>query len=156
MRVERLHQLGEIGERAGQPVDLVDDDDVDPALADAIEEVLQRRPLHGAAGIAAVVEALANEPPALVRLALDIGLGGFSLRVEGIEVLFKARVGGDAGVDGAANGGGHVASPARDGSLGSRDVRARGGVPLVGSFARPLVSRRGRERRSDVRSIARR
>ncbi len=40
MRVECLHQLGEIGERARQPIDLVDDDDVDPALADAIEEVL--------------------------------------------------------------------------------------------------------------------
>jgi hypothetical protein len=58
-----------------------------------------------------------------MRLALDIGLAGFSLRVEGIEVLFKTRVGGDAGVDGATNGGGHVASPAREGSLSLCDVR---------------------------------
>ena len=29
MLVEELDQLGEVGERPGQPVDLVDDDDVD-------------------------------------------------------------------------------------------------------------------------------
>ncbi len=29
MLVEEFHQLGEVGERAGQPVDLVDDNDVD-------------------------------------------------------------------------------------------------------------------------------
>ena len=31
MGVEHLDQLGEVGERAGQPIDLVDDDDVDPS-----------------------------------------------------------------------------------------------------------------------------
>ena len=90
MRVECFHQLGEIGERARQPVDLVDDDDVGPALADAIEQTLHRRPIHGAAGIAAIVKAVANESPPSVRLALDIGLGERALRVEGIEVLFEA------------------------------------------------------------------
>ena len=35
MLVEQLHQLGEIGQRAGQAVDLVDDDDIDFAVADS-------------------------------------------------------------------------------------------------------------------------
>ena len=38
-----------IGERPRQPVDLVNDDDVDPAGPDIGEQVLQRRPLHMAA-----------------------------------------------------------------------------------------------------------
>ena len=37
MAVEQLHELGEVGERPGQPIDLVDDDDVDPALPDVGE-----------------------------------------------------------------------------------------------------------------------
>ena len=31
MGVERLDQLGEVGERSGQPIDLIDDEDVDPS-----------------------------------------------------------------------------------------------------------------------------
>ena len=41
--VEQLDQFGEVGERTGQPVDLVDDDDVDPALPDGVEQGLQGR-----------------------------------------------------------------------------------------------------------------
>ena len=32
MAVKQLHELREVGERSRQTVDLVDDDDVDPAL----------------------------------------------------------------------------------------------------------------------------
>ena len=39
MGVEQLDQLGEVSERAGQPVDLVDDDDVDPSCADRLQSV---------------------------------------------------------------------------------------------------------------------
>ena len=66
MCVEELNQLGEIGERAGEPVDLVDDDDIDTSFSDAIEQTLQPRTIGGPAGIAAVVEALAYESPASV------------------------------------------------------------------------------------------
>src|SRR6185312_9043272 len=90
--VEGLNDLGEIGERSGEPVDLVDDNHIDPSFANAIEQTLQRRTIGGSAGIAAVVEALAHESPAFMSLALDIGLGRFSLRVEGVEVLLKTRV----------------------------------------------------------------
>ena len=37
MRVEDVDDLGEVGERAGQPVDLVDDDDLDLACLDVGE-----------------------------------------------------------------------------------------------------------------------
>ena len=46
--------------------------------------------VHRAAGIAAVVEAVADQSPALVGLALDVGLGGLALVVEGVELLFEA------------------------------------------------------------------
>ena len=58
MLVEQLDQLGEVGERAGQPVDLVDDDDVDPPGPDVGQEPLQGRPLQRAAGEAAIVVAV--------------------------------------------------------------------------------------------------
>src|SRR4029077_5517997 len=41
--IEDFDDLGKIGERAGQPVDLVDDHDVDPTRRDVGEEPLQRR-----------------------------------------------------------------------------------------------------------------
>jgi hypothetical protein len=38
-----------------------------------------------------------------MRLAADIGLGGIVLSVERVEVLFEALIGGNTGVDRAAN-----------------------------------------------------
>ena len=31
MRIECLDKLGEVGERAGQPIDFIDDDHIDPS-----------------------------------------------------------------------------------------------------------------------------
>ena len=53
--IENLDDLGEIGQRAGQPVDLVDHHDIDLALADIGEQTLQCRPLHVAARAPAIV-----------------------------------------------------------------------------------------------------
>ena len=47
--VEDLDDLGEVGQRPGQPVDLVDDHDIDALVANVGEQPLQGRPLHGAA-----------------------------------------------------------------------------------------------------------
>ena len=99
MGVECLNQLGEVGERSGQPIDLIDDDDVDPSGLDINEQFLQGRPIYRAAGKAAIVVTVPDQPPALVSLALDVGLGRLTLGVEGIEVLLKPLVGRDAGVD---------------------------------------------------------
>ncbi len=41
MLVEEFDELGEVGERPRQPVDLIDDDDVDLGGPDLIEQPLQ-------------------------------------------------------------------------------------------------------------------
>ena len=46
MRVEQFDQFGEVGKRSRQPVDFVDDDDVDLASLDIVQQLLERRPLH--------------------------------------------------------------------------------------------------------------
>ena len=46
MGIEELDELGEIGERAGETVDLVDDHHVDPLRPDLRNETLQRRTLQ--------------------------------------------------------------------------------------------------------------
>ena len=73
MGVEQLDQLGEVGQGACQPVDLVDHDNIDPAIPDVGQQSLERGALGRAAGIAAVVVAGADQGPAVMGLAADIG-----------------------------------------------------------------------------------
>ena len=94
----------EIGERSRQPVDLVDDHDVDPARSDIGDQVFQGGPLQIAAREPTVVIAGFGQYPALVALAADEGLTGFALRRERVEFLLQPFLGGFAGVDGAASG----------------------------------------------------
>ena len=68
MGVEEFDQLGKVGERAGQPVDLVDNDHVDPASPNVIEEPLEGWPVHRAAGVAAVVVVGPDQLPAFMSL----------------------------------------------------------------------------------------
>ena len=49
MGVEEFDELGEIGERARHPVDLVDDDDVDGLGLDQVNQGLQGRAVKGRA-----------------------------------------------------------------------------------------------------------
>ena len=65
-RIEDFDDLGKIGERAGQPVDFVDDHGVDPTHRDVGEQPLQRRPIHRRAGEPAVVISRAQARPAFV------------------------------------------------------------------------------------------
>ena len=59
-----------------QPIDLIDDDDVDPSGLHIDEQFLQSRPIHRAAGKAAIVITVPDQPPALVSLGLfEVGLG---------------------------------------------------------------------------------
>ena len=55
MGLEQLDELGEIGKRAGQPIDLVNQHNVDLARPDVRELGLQSGPLQGAAGETAIV-----------------------------------------------------------------------------------------------------
>ena len=102
MLVEQLDQLGEVGERAGQAIDLIDDDDVDLAGPDLVQQSLQGRAVERGAGEPAIVVAVRNQAPALMRLALDIGLAGLALGVERVEGEVEIMLGRFAGVDRAA------------------------------------------------------
>jgi hypothetical protein len=50
--VEQLDELGEVGRRPCEPVDLIDNDDIDLALPDVGREPLQGRALGRACGVA--------------------------------------------------------------------------------------------------------
>ena len=100
--VEHLDQLREVHQRARQPVDLVDHDDVDQPLLDVGEQLLQPGPLQRAAGEAAVVVGVADQRPALRALAGDVGLAGLALGLQRVELLVEALLGRLAGVDRAA------------------------------------------------------
>jgi hypothetical protein len=104
MLVKQLHQLGEIGERAGQPVDLVDHDDVDLAATDMVQQLLEGWAVQGGAGQPAIIIPRPDQPPALVGLALDVGLAGLALGIQRVELEVEIMLGGFAGVDGAAKG----------------------------------------------------
>ena len=74
VRLEGVQQLGEVGQRAAQAVDLVDHHHVDQALLDVGEQALQGGALQGAAREAPVVIAVADQDPALGALAGDVRL----------------------------------------------------------------------------------
>src|SRR5579862_182463 len=96
------NDLGEIRQRAGQPVNLVDDHDVDLALADLGKQELQGGPLQIAPRAPAIVIGLRQAGPALMTLAHDERLAGFALRMQRVELLLQPLFGGFAGIDGAA------------------------------------------------------
>jgi hypothetical protein len=56
------------------------------------EQLLERRTLHGAARVPAVVIARTDEFPAFAGLTPDIGLAGFTLGIDGIELLLQPFV----------------------------------------------------------------
>jgi hypothetical protein len=85
MFIKQLNQLGEIGEGAGEAVDLIDHNDGDLAGPDIDQEFLQGRTFERGFGQTAVVVVLRVEAPALMRLALDIGLAGLALGIERVE-----------------------------------------------------------------------
>ena len=93
--LEHVDQLGKVGERAGQPVDLVADDGVDPAGLDVPDQPLQRRALQRAAAVPAIVVAVVEREPAFMALAVDVRSAGLALGVEAIEVQLQTLLGTD-------------------------------------------------------------
>jgi hypothetical protein len=67
VRVELLSQLGELTDLAGEPVDAVDEQQIDAALAGEIERRLQARPVELGAGRPVLM--VGDDPPALLRRA---------------------------------------------------------------------------------------
>ena len=87
--VEHLDQLGKVHERARQAVDLVDHHDIDQSVFDVRQQALQRRAFQRAARNTAVVILIADQHPAFSAMAGDIGLAGFPLGMEAVELLFQ-------------------------------------------------------------------
>ena len=103
MLIEKFDQLGKIGERTGQTIDLIDDDDVDLAGADIIQQTLEGGAVGIATGEAAIIIFGPDQGPAGMGLASDIGLRRITLGIEGVEVLLQPLFGRDPGIDRAAN-----------------------------------------------------
>ena len=86
-----------------KPVDLVDDDRVDPPGVDIGEQALEGRAFQRAARDAAVIVHLRQGHPAGALLAENIGVTGLALGIQRVELLLEPLLGGLAGVDGAAD-----------------------------------------------------
>ena len=80
--IKLFGQLGKIHQRAGEPVDFVDDDDIDLAGADQVHEPGEGRAIHVAAREPAVVEMIGDQRPAFMRLGFDVAFAGLALRFE--------------------------------------------------------------------------
>ena len=72
MGIEELDQLGKVGERPCQTVYLVDDDDVDLAGADVVQQPLEVGPVGRPTRVAAVIVASLDQSPAGMGLAYRI------------------------------------------------------------------------------------
>ena len=70
-------------------MDLVDHHGVNLAVGDVGEQPPQDGPVHVAAGEAAIVIEGGQGNPTFLLLAFDIGLAGFALGVQGVEVLVQ-------------------------------------------------------------------
>src|SRR5262249_30090139 len=94
---------GEVEQRAAEAVHLVDQHAIHLPLGDVGQKVSEGRPVHVGAGKPAVVVVAPQALPAFLLLALDVGLGGGTLGVQGVEVLLQPLLAGLAGVDGTAD-----------------------------------------------------
>ena len=72
-----------------QTIDLVDHDRADRASRNFVQQALQGRPLHGSTREPSVVISCLQRHAALVFLAGNECLAGFSLGLQGVEGLFK-------------------------------------------------------------------
>src|ERR1043166_7990917 len=82
MLLEQLDQLGKVGERTGEAVDLVDHHDIDLAGLDIRQQRLQGRALQCSARETSVIIVGLYELPAFVSLTLYICLCGLALGIE--------------------------------------------------------------------------
>src|SRR5215204_163764 len=138
--IEELDQLGEVGERSGEAIHLVDDDHVDAAGPDLAEQPLQRRSFHRSAREAAIVVAGRQAAPAFMGLALNVGLGCLPLVGERVELLLEPVLGRDTGVDRAAQSSNRLPVH-HDARARSRSPKKRGPFQFVPVMARATLDR---------------
>ena len=115
MDIEQLDELGEISERAGQPVDLVNQHNVNLARPDIGQELLQRRAVERGTGECTIVVAAGDQPPPFVRLALYICLTGLALGIERVEGQLEIVLDRLTRIDGTAR-------ELADGSVHATDI----------------------------------
>ena len=102
MGIEQFDQFDEVRQGPRQTIDLVDDDDVDPG-ADVVQQSLQVGPVGRSTGVSAVVIARADQSPTGMGLTLYVCRGSIVLRIQRVELLIEPMVGGDPGIDRAAD-----------------------------------------------------
>src|SRR5712672_3374930 len=145
MGIEQLNQLGEICQRPRQAVDLVDDDDVDLAGANVVQQPLQIGSVGGPARVPAIVIAGSNQCPAGMSLTLDIGGGSIVLRVQRVELLVEPMLGRDPRIDRTADRSDgwslHGRASVVDRSSLSRRPKKRGPFHLVPVMAKATLER---------------
>jgi hypothetical protein len=103
LALEDFHHLGEVHERPADPVDLVRDDDVDLSRLDVGHQPGEGGPIHVPAGVAAVLVGCGERHPAFGLLRLDVGLAGFTLEVQSVELLLEPLHRRLSGVDRASD-----------------------------------------------------
>ncbi len=82
VRVQDFDDLREVDERAGEAVDLVDDDRINLPGLNICEESPECGTIQRGPRVPAVVVACSDWLPALALLTPDVGLAGFALSVE--------------------------------------------------------------------------
>ena len=89
-RVEHLDDLGEVDQRSGQPVDLVDHHDVYLGRAYVSQKSLQARAVECPSRPATVIIGCWHGLPAFVSLAHNEGFASLALRLKRIKLLLQA------------------------------------------------------------------
>ena len=87
--LKTINQFGEVSERASQPVDLIDYDQINYASFNVIKKKLQGRALQGASGFATIVISLCDQLPTFMLLACDVSGTGLKLCIKRIETLLQ-------------------------------------------------------------------
>ncbi len=87
---KNIHKPDEVQEAPAQPIELVDDDDINRATFDVSEELSHRGPIQAAPGLRGVLVNFRGLDPAFVLLTLDICRTDGVLRFQRVEFLFKA------------------------------------------------------------------
>jgi len=101
--VKDLHDASKIEQGATEAIDFVGQHAIHLTGDDILEKLLEGGPVQIRAAKAAVIVALGQTQPALVLLAGDVGLRRFPLRIQGVEFLVQAFLGGLTGVDGTTH-----------------------------------------------------
>src|SRR5258708_14634322 len=104
MCIEQFDQLGKVGQRSRQAIDLVDDNNIKLPRTDIVQQSVEVGKIGRPTGISAVIISRPDQGPAGMGLTLYISRRGIVLSVQRIELLVESVFRGDAGVDGTADG----------------------------------------------------